>query len=581
MFGRKIRVGALLALAVCLLAGIFLPERRALAAAGEGVEESLEFLSKVDPQKFVNLDGLAITDEQYEEIRTFTEGIIADVNTDREKINIIYSFVTEGSPQDPNYVQKEGELENDPYPVFMKKNCACYGYANLFRTMCAAAEIPCINVGGNFCPSDGGEFGHAWNFVYCDGKWCLADATQWKIDLDSLETLKKYFHVQCLETVLMEENGYQITYDEGLAVIGYTGNATELVIPETCKDGEWTITAVDCSVPVNTIGGVTPLIGEGIEKLVLPKTVTTILNIEAVRAQTLREVTVDADNPAYSSYGGVIYDKEGTEIVYIPRGIEELELRRTGVIEKNALYGLNNLRVLRFAEGTTELQGWAVENCPNLESVYIPDSVQAIDSQAFEGCGTAFTIYASEGSAGAAFAETNGIKTEVPGKTDSEDKEPEDKEPEDKEPEDKEPENKEPENKEPEDKEPVDKESDNKGSAVKEPDEPEQGKTDITEKEPDKTDTVKLKKVTNLKVKYKTNKKIILSWKKVQAAGGYEIYRLQGKKWRKIKKVAKKTRVTIVRGSAKKYQYKVRAYKKVNGKTYYGAFSKKLKVKKK
>lgn len=575
MFGRKIRVGALLALAVCLLAGIFLPERRALAAAGEGIEESLGFLSQMNPRQFVNLDGLVITEEQYEEIRAFTEQITEGVSTEAEKIEVIYSFILSGKKgaRHPDYVLQAGETDNDPYPMFAKMDGVCHGCANLFRTMCVAVNIPCINVGGNFCPLEGGEFAHAWNFVYCDGKWCLADSMQAKMDLTGSKELWKYFHVQCLKAVLMEENGYQITYDEGLAVIGYTGNATELVIPETCKDGEWTITAVDCSVPVNTIGGVTPLIGEGIEKLVLPKTVTTILNIDAVRAQTLREVTVDADNPAYSSHGGVIYDKGGTETVYIPRGIEELELRGTGVIEKNALYGLNNLRVLRFAEGTTELQGWAVENCPNLESVYIPDSVRTIDSQAFEGCGTAFTIYASEGSAGAAFAEANGIKTEVPSKTEPEDKEPEDKEPEDKEPEDK----------EPEVKEPVDKESDNKGTAVKEPDETELGKTDITDKEPNRadTDTVKLKKVTNLKVKYKTNKKIILSWKKDKAAGGYEIYRLQGKKWRKIKKVAKKTRVTIVRGSAKKYQYKVRAYKKVNGKMYYGAFSKKLKVKKK
>jgi hypothetical protein len=49
----------------------------------------------------------------------------------------------------------------------------------------------------------------------------------------------------------------------------------------------------------------------------------------------------------------------------------------------------------------------------------------------------------------------------------------------------------------------------------------------------------------------------------------------------KVKKVSGKTSVTITKGSAKKYQYKVRAYKKMGKKLYYGDFSKKIKVKKK
>lgn len=545
---RKIQVKVLVILTVCLLAGIFLPEKQVLAAPGEGVEESLEILSQMDSKQFINRDGLVITEEQYREIQDFTEQITEDAVTEAEKIQRIYDFILRGKGQNQDYVLQPGETRNDPYPMYAKMEGVCYGCANLFRTMCVAVNIPCVNVGGNFCTSDGAEYAHAWNFVYCDGRWCLADSMQAKMDLTGSEEVWKWFHVQCLETVLLKEDGYQITYDEGLAVVGYTGDDKELIIPETCGDGKWIITAVDCSVPANTIGGVGFLISEGIERLVLPKTVTTILHIDSVRATTLKEITVDSANPVYSSYGGVVYNKEMTELIYIPRGIEELELKKTGIIEKNTLYGLNNLKVLKFAEGTTELQGWAVENCPGLESVYIPASVQIIDSQTFEGCGTEFTIYAPEGSAGAAFAEANGIKTEVPDDTEPDKTEPDKTEPDKTEPD------------------------------KTEPDKTEPGKT-----EPGKTETyaVKLNKVTNLKVKYKANKKIVLSWKKDKEAGGYEIYRYQGKKWVRIKKVGKKTKVTIAKGSAKKYQYKVRAYKKVNGKMYYGAFSKKLKVKKK
>lgn len=325
-------------------------------------------------------------------------------------------------------------------------------------------------------------------------------------------------------------------------------------------------------LPEGNIGGVSSLIRQGVESLTLPETVTNILNIDSVRTESMREITVDSGNPVYSSYGGVLYNKEGTEILYIPFGLETLELKITGVIEKNALYGLKNLKVLKFTEGTTELQGWAVENCENLEKVYIPESVKHIDSQAFAGCGTGFIIYAPEGSSGAAFAEENGIETKVPSEPEPDEKETEPGETET----------------EPDETEPKPGETETK------PGETESGKTEPTPgengtsqtgqktEEPGAvSETVKLKKVTKLKVTYKANKKIVLSWKKVQEADGYEIYRLQGKRWVRIKRTVKKVRVTIAKGSARKYRYKVRAYKKSKRGTLYGAFSKKLRVKKK
>ena len=74
-------------------------------------------------------------------------------------------------------------------------------------------------------------------------------------------------------------------------------------------------------------------------------------------------------------------------------------------------------------------------------------------------------------------------------------------------------------------------------------------------------------------------KKVTIKWGKVSKATGYEIYRAQGKKgkYKKIKTIKKAKTVKYVdkKGlkKGKTYCYKVRAYKKVKGKTYYSAFS--------
>ncbi len=77
-------------------------------------------------------------------------------------------------------------------------------------------------------------------------------------------------------------------------------------------------------------------------------------------------------------------------------------------------------------------------------------------------------------------------------------------------------------------------------------------------------------------------KKVKLTWNKNQTVGGYEIYRADSKKG-KYKKIASvpssKTSYTDKkRKSGKTYYYKIRAYKKNNGKYLYGSFSGVVKV---
>ncbi len=97
------------------------------------------------------------------------------------------------------------------------------------------------------------------------------------------------------------------------------------------------------------------------------------------------------------------------------------------------------------------------------------------------------------------------------------------------------------------------------------------------------------KKYTPAKVKLKSAKKVgakkvKLTWKKVKGCSGYEIY-VSNKKGAGYKKVAnvkkwKKVSCIVKKGIKKKKTsyFKVRAYRKAAGKTYYGAFSNVKKV---
>ena len=96
-----------------------------------------------------------------------------------------------------------------------------------------------------------------------------------------------------------------------------------------------------------------------------------------------------------------------------------------------------------------------------------------------------------------------------------------------------------------------------------------------------KVTTQKPAKVKSVKLTAK-KKKLNVQWKKVSGATGYEVMYATNNKFTKNKKTVKvkKNKVTLKRlKSKKKYYVKVRAYKKSNGSTNYGKWSKVVKKK--
>lgn len=637
-----------------------IPSQAASSILADSTKQCLEFLdanfSGENAEQFIGLDGLNITDEQYEIIRDYTLELTKGCKTDSEKIQTVYYHLANRVQADVGpAISHDNATCNDPYPMFKNMGGVCQGYSNLCRTMLTALDIPCIISHGFYLfENEQRAEGHAWDLVYCDGHWGIVDASMIKFFLMFADREKSFsfYSTTELEQVLYTENDLEFSYyDGGLGVIGYSGDAEELIIPENCQGHRVVSVHPHCVYSENSLAS------SSVRRIVIPATVEHGIlaatlnfigeesaNLVPFSTASLAEIEVDENNPVYASYKGVLYDKAYSRILCIPNALTDVELKPLEYLEKNTIYSLPNLRTLKIAEGTAALEEYAIENCPALEKISIPDSVTEIADNAFYSCAENITVYASEGSAGAAFASKNNLpledlqsfgvqeKADYSALEDAVSQVPTD----------------------------LSKYTDETVSALQllldkinwnytsqeqdkvnqaaadillaiqnlkeketEPQKPatgtddNNGTDDSTDKnnngtggnneqntgtdsnngkdndagkdntpgnpapDPGKTSAVPTpKKVTGLKVTYRKSGKALLSWKKQKSVTGYQVFRYQNGKWVKVKTLKKKTSLTVKRNAKKTYQYKIRAYIKSGKETSYGAYSKKVKVRK-
>lgn len=570
-------------------------------------------------QEFIGTQHLNITDSQYQTIRAFTLDLTKKYSSTKDKITAIYQWAKDISLKASVGEDAPADLEdNDPYKVFKEKTGVCQGKANLCKTMLAAIDVPCIIAHGYWETE-----GHAWDFVLCDGKWGIVDASMWQISLDDPSDISSHYKTDSLEAVLYEKDGFEFTYYlGGIGAVGYTGNAERLEIPKSCN-----------GYPVISIAAESQIYYEhsfqdtAAKELVLPATVKygiylSDYEIRSFYSKSLESISVDENNPVFASYDGILYSKDYSRIYSVPAGISEVTLKPMEILEKNTLTNLSNLRILKIGEGTKELEEDAIENCEHLEKVYIPDSVTTIAYEesngnvyeAFNGCPNNFVVYASAGSAGEAYAKKKGLTCKDPKelfpadyskidellKTVPDDSDlyrytpdsvsrlkeaiqainrdctaaQQDL---------------------------VDEMAKNLETAIKKlevrPAVPDTNETEKPQPDTETPDThvpdqsgnaqtpkpaakpTVPAKVTKVKISYKKSGKAILSWKKVKNASGYEIYRYQNKRWVKVKKVGKKTSFVIKKRSRKTVYYRVRAFRKKGKNVSYGKYSRKVKCK--
>ena len=127
---------------------------------------------------------------------------------------------------------------------------------------------------------------------------------------------------------------------------------------------------------------------------------TSIGNQAFSSCTALASISVDANNSAYTSIDGVLYNKAMTFLVVYPAGKSGPFVIPSGVtaIGTSSFQGCISLTSVTIPDSVTSIGNQAFSGCTALTSMTIPDSVISIGERAFSGC-TALTSMTFEGNA--------------------------------------------------------------------------------------------------------------------------------------------------------------------------------------
>jgi len=197
-----------------------------------------------------------------------------------------------------------------------------------------------------------------------------------------------------------------------ITITGCSETVGAVCIPSTIPGVSGTVTSIG-------IGAFHAPYARNITSITIPASVTSIGFEAFTHCTNLTVITVDANNPAFSSVDGVLFDKNQTTLIKYPakrydnsykipdtvtsiadsafNGCHSLNSVTipSGVtsIKQYTFHGCGNLTSVTFPTNLTSIGEWAFSGCTNLTSVTIPESVISIESQAFSGCGlTSITI---------------------------------------------------------------------------------------------------------------------------------------------------------------------------------------------
>jgi hypothetical protein len=195
-------------------------------------------------------------------------------------------------------------------------------------------------------------------------------------------------------------------------------NVTSIQIPlgvtsigETAFFGCTFLTSINIPDSVVSIGDQAFLNCLGLTGITIPASVTSIGSDAFYSCAAMASITVDTSNPAYSSSGGILYDKSQRTLIVCPAGkagsvsipgtvttipafafadcagLTSVTIPKSvSRIEGNTFTDCTSLTSITIPHGVTYIGGSAFYNCTSLATVAIPGSVSQIGTWAFYNC---------------------------------------------------------------------------------------------------------------------------------------------------------------------------------------------------
>jgi len=209
-------------------------------------------------------------------------------------------------------------------------------------------------------------------------------------------------------SVLAEQSG-DFTYyisDSAATITKYTGAGGTVTIPSSIYgfsvstiawaafNGCTGLNGVNIPNSITTIGlgafsGCT-----GLTKVTLPYSVNTIVGNVFSNCDNLTQINVAVNSSTYSSFDGVLFDKEKTKIIICPTGRSGDYLIPDSVVSIDS-YAFENCKALTsigFQYGVTSIGMNAFKGCIGLGYLIFPGSVSSIGESAFFGCTSLSTV---------------------------------------------------------------------------------------------------------------------------------------------------------------------------------------------
>lgn len=121
-------------------------------------------------------------------VKNLANRIVADCNTDYEKLTAIHDWVCENIYYNEDSVNDKTPPPYSAVDVLDTRRAVCLGFATLSASLCRSVGIPC-NVVSGYALGVGSDTqwtdstaatdyqNHAWNEAYVDGRWVIFDTT--------------------------------------------------------------------------------------------------------------------------------------------------------------------------------------------------------------------------------------------------------------------------------------------------------------------------------------------------------------------------------------------------------------------
>lgn len=217
---------------------------------------------------------------------------------------------------------------------------------------------------------------------------------------DNEHTLKA---TEGLKFEAIEEDGNVTGYY--VAGIG-TATDTDIVIPQTYNSKPVTeifqsafyacisLTSITIPNSVTKIGYFAFQNCYSLKSITIPDSITYLNGSAFSKCSSLININLSENNACYAIQNGIIYNKQKTELVYVPQTFKDGFVISDGVtkIKNFAFINAPSIKNITIPNSVTEIEFSAFTGCISLTNINIPNSVTKIAHAAFEGCASLSSI---------------------------------------------------------------------------------------------------------------------------------------------------------------------------------------------